>query len=88
MSHYSKILAVGIAVVGLSACSTANTYERTPYQSRTAGEGEVVHTMKKKEHHEYKANSMNECRHWKKRAMRAEEKLDRMEDRFQDSLRK
>jgi hypothetical protein len=37
-----KLALIGLAVLGLQACSTMKSYDDTPYKTRTAGDGEVT----------------------------------------------
>lgn len=81
MKSTIKLLTIGAAVIGLAACAsgaaTMDDYTNAPYtMERTAG-----HAMAK-------ADADNTCSDWRARALAAEEKLRRMESRFNASMRK
>ena len=76
MKSLLKTLSIGAAVIGLAACASGAQTLEAPYaMERTAGHGEVV-------------SSDTSCSDWRARALAAEEKLRRMESRFNASMRK
>lgn len=75
MKSSLKLLSIGAAVIGLAACASGAHTLQAPYgMERTAGQEEAVVTTT--------------CSDWRARAMEAEEKLRRMEARFNASMRK
>lgn len=78
-----KILIAG-AVLLLPACTTdtVTTYDETPYEKRTAGQGEVVIDI------DPLLQCQKDCDAWKNRALEAEAKAQRLQEQFRNNLRK
>lgn len=75
MKSLLKTLSIGAAVIGLAACASgAHTLEAPYGMERTAGQEKV--------------KNVTSCSDWRARALEAEEKLRRMEARFNASMRK
>jgi len=70
---------------GLGACTTTQAYDETPYESRTASEGETVYEQSERIHKREKmhAQCKTDCTRWKQRAMQAEERANRLENQLE-----